>query len=244
MADWGPLVTLRAAYHRLNTAILHALDTYDGYVGQLAEVRSQVVALRSAAERHRNAFPPDEFVTLQTSLADMLADLDLAEHSEASFPAPSLPAPYLVAQRVKTGRRGRPRLEIDETFLGSALKLQGTTALGEVLGCHPRTVRRRALEHGLVPPHPPVRTAVVQPDGSIVYVYSGRQRPIGSMTDAELDAAIAAILRSCPWLERKMIQEHLDLQGHQVPFSRIRASCARIRRCGDQSRCGSGGAAP
>ncbi|KAI0371557.1 hypothetical protein BV20DRAFT_183669 [Pilatotrama ljubarskyi] len=123
-----------------------------------------------------------------------------------------------------------PRLEIDPTLLELALDLRGPTALAEVLGCHPRTVRRRALEQGLVPPGPPVRTPVVQPDGSTAYVYTGRVRPVSSMTDAELDAAIPAILVTFPSFGRKMIQGHLRSQGHKIPSSRIRAACARLRQ--------------
>ncbi|KAI0368680.1 hypothetical protein BV20DRAFT_947886 [Pilatotrama ljubarskyi] len=230
MADLAPVDNLRAAYHRLNDTVIRALRTHHGgSVAQLAEVRSQVTALRSAADVHRNSFPPEEFVILETSLADMLVALNSAADRSASAPAASASAPTLsVAQRVKTGKRGRPRLEIDPMFLEFALDLRGPTALSRVLDCHPRTVRRRALERGLVPPGAPVRTAVVLPDGSTAYEYTSSSRPVSTMTDAELDAAVAAVLQTFPSFGRKMIQGHFKSQGHNVPKTRIKDAYTRL----------------
>ena len=59
--------------------------------------------------------------------------------------------------------------------------------------CSARTVRRRALEHGLVEPGHPVRMPPEGEDPTVSQQTTGTG-PVSSLTDAELDECIAAIL--------------------------------------------------
>ncbi|KAJ7716449.1 hypothetical protein B0H16DRAFT_1741259 [Mycena metata] len=61
------------------------------------------------------------------------------------------PSPTVIADSV-TGKRGRPKKNINPAFLEEALTLRGPTGLWGVLRCHPRTIRRRPLELGLAAP--------------------------------------------------------------------------------------------
>lgn len=72
--------------------------------------------------------------------------------------------PLIPIQEISTGHRGRPRKEIDRDILETSLHLCGVTDIAPVFGCSSRTVRRRALEHGLVDPCPPVYITYEDPD--------------------------------------------------------------------------------
>src|ERR1700753_811053 len=73
-----------------------------------------------------------------------------------------------VAHQAHSGGRGRPRIEIDYDFLSFGLDLRGPTGLAPVVGVAPRTIRRRALEYGLVEPSVPVYTETVDADSGEV----------------------------------------------------------------------------
>lgn len=168
----SPLDNLRAAYHVLDRDVHRSLRTQLGDTARLQEQQRHALAFLQAAEQvrqtislslkfmshqmppqHIAVFPPDEFVTLQRSIAAMISNLDIAQQ-ESSDPPDA--APLVVSRKIKSGHRGRPRVEIDSTFLQQALDLRGPTHIAPVLGCSARTVRRRALEAGLVAPAAPV----------------------------------------------------------------------------------------
>ena len=85
-----------------------------------------------------------------TSIQYMTECLDAATQQSNDEPDTTIFPPSLV---VRTGRPGRPRIEINPAWLETALDIRGgTTSLGSIFQCAPRTVRRRALELGLVEP--------------------------------------------------------------------------------------------
>jgi len=83
----------------------------------------------------------------------MVVQLNKACHQSSDAPdGPSIVLSY----QSSAGRRGRPRTEINPEFLSQALDLRGPSHLGPVFKCSARTIRRRALEYGLVVPGQPV----------------------------------------------------------------------------------------
>ncbi len=136
--------------------------------------------------------------------------------------------PLVVTQRLKTGRRGRPRIEIDTRFLEQALDLRGTTHIAPILGCHPRTIRRRALEAGLVATGTPLFSSTEQPDGTVIRVHTSSTRPMSTLTNEELDNFIHDILEVFPAFGRRMLSGHLKDAGHHVPRNCIAASYLRV----------------
>ncbi|KAJ7741716.1 hypothetical protein B0H16DRAFT_1728491 [Mycena metata] len=160
MAD--PLSNLRAAYSVLETRINRALRTQLGDTARLRLQRDEAFRLLESAEPHRNLFSPTEFATLQQSISTMADRLDEACH--LSTDPQEGPSITVVAESV-TGKRGRPKKNINPAFLEEALTLRGPTGLSGVLHCHPRTIRRRALELGLAVPGVPVYHEEVLPDG-------------------------------------------------------------------------------
>ena len=81
--------------------------------------------------------PADEYAILRNSLTDMVEALDDAKHQ--SIDPPDAPA-LVVAHHIHTGKPGRPRLEIDHTFLETALDHTGPSGLADVFHCSRRTI--------------------------------------------------------------------------------------------------------
>ncbi|KAJ8693492.1 hypothetical protein PTI98_008480 [Pleurotus ostreatus] len=219
-----PVDQFRASYAVLEQRVTTALRTQVGAVQQLSEVRDQVLSLSSAAEQHLQSFSAAEYATLQANCTVMANDLDAACHRSLDPPhGPTL----VVAQRVHTGGRGRPRVHIDPTFLESALELRGTTHLAEVFNCSARSVRRRALELGIALPAAPVRN-IVEVDGEQVAQYTSTSAPVSTLNDEELDQHIRSILESFPNAGRRMIDGHLRASGHRLPRERVTMSYLRV----------------
>ena len=121
------------------------------------------------------------------------------------------------ATRVYTGRPGRPRIEINPDWLQTALDIQGGISLGNVFGCAPRTIRRRALELELVDPGPPVYVDYINPEGHITQIYRSSMHATSDINDEELDRIMVSILEAFPSLGRWMIDGHLRYLGHSIP---------------------------
>ncbi|KAK1229293.1 hypothetical protein PQX77_007651 [Marasmius sp. AFHP31] len=145
-------------------------------------------------------------------------------------------------RKVYTGLPGRPRIEIEPELLETALRLRGPTRLADTFRCHPRTIRRRALELGLVEPGPPVYTEYGNEEtGQSSRVYNAPTTPLGtpaveedrvedgSLTDQELDQLLCQILQIFPTFGRRMLTGHLRYLGHELPRERIRDSFERVQ---------------
>ncbi|KAJ7302577.1 hypothetical protein DFH08DRAFT_722877, partial [Mycena albidolilacea] len=219
------LNNLREAYHTLNDDVLSALHVMVGDPPRLSAVRDRALTLASAAELHQNVFPPAEYSLLQTSISDMITALDLACYESLDPPdAPQL----VVARRVRTGRRGRPRVEIDPQFLRAALDLRGPTGIAPEIGVCSRTVRRSALRLGLAQPGPPVFQRRTNAIGAVEVVHTSTTPPVSMVSDADLDQLVASILEVFPQFGRRMIRGHLRAQGYRVPRERITFSYLRM----------------
>ena len=129
---------------------------------------------------------------------------------------------------IHTGRRGRPRINIDSELLAVAFELRGPTHLARTFNVHPRTIRRRILEQGLAEPGEPVYVDYEQPDGSITRVFRSSTGALSDLSDQELDDIVLYILEAFPGFGRRMIDGHLKFLGHRIPRSRIQASYARV----------------
>lgn len=135
---------------------------------------------------------------------------------------------YAVTNDVRTGRRGRPRLEIDAEILSVALDLRGPTHLAPIFNCNPRTIRRRALELGLVDAGEPVYVEYEQEDGSLFRIYRSSTGALSILNDQELDDVMTYILAAFPSFGRRMIDGHLKHLGHRIPRARLEASYTRV----------------
>ncbi|KAK7006526.1 hypothetical protein R3P38DRAFT_3366759 [Favolaschia claudopus] len=179
----------------------------------------------------------------------MVAALEEAIHKSAD--PLEVPMLSVMSTAALPGHRGRPRKEIDKKFLAGALGLRGPTAISKTLRISSRTVRRRALDYGLVEPGAPCYQDLPQPDGSIQRVWQSTGPQISSISNTphQLDEEVADILRLFPHFGRTMIAGAstglsidsllhrqtvtglagaLRSRGLRVPIDRIEASYLRV----------------
>ena len=128
------------------------------------------------------------------------------------------------------GRRGRPRKNIDKTFLQHALGVRNKTRIGAAIGCSSRTVRRRAIDHGLEREGVSVFTTVPQPDGSTSRVWQA-SGPMQNevMDDNTLDHHVADVLQAMPELGRAMVMGNLKAKGIKVSRAQVQKSIERVQ---------------
>lgn len=169
-------------------------------------------------EQHRAVFPADEYAIFQSSILEMIAAVDQAVHI-ANQP-PDDPQ-VIVAHTTRNGRRGRPRLQVDSNFLEQALIRRGPARISKLLGCSSRTVRRRALELGLVEPQPPVFQFEERPDGTIIRHHTTATVAVSVLTDDEVIAHVTDCRRTFPLAGLTMIKGYFRARGHNVPRDRI-----------------------
>jgi hypothetical protein len=135
-----------------------------------------------------------------------------------------------VLREERNGLSGCPRIAFDPQFLQFALESCTLSRIAPFFGCSPSTVRRRALEYGLLEPgESPYRD--IHQNGGITHIWIGvkRRTRMSNLTDAQLVNAIHQILRSFPSYGRRMIDGHLRACGIRVSQKRISASYTRIR---------------
>jgi hypothetical protein len=175
--------------------------------------------------QHSGIIPVPDRKVMEQGIRDMITDLHLAKHSSADTPD-ALPIPTTAV--VHTGQRGRPKIQIDPNILATSIQLRGPTELARVFDVSARTIRRRALEQGLVEPGEPVYVDFENDDGTITRLYTSSSGSQSDLSDDQLDSIMLQILHSFPDFGRRMIDGHLRYLGHQVPRSRIQASYARV----------------
>lgn len=129
----------------------------------------------------------------------MVAHLEDASHCSADLADKPF---FATTTTVRTGRRGRPRIEIDPGLLAVAFELRGPSH-----HVHPRTIRRRVLEQGLAEPGEPVYVDYEQPDGSITRVYRSSSGAVSGISDEELDDIVLYWL----WPLHDMVHRHQGL---------------------------------
>jgi hypothetical protein len=232
---------IRGAYHTFHARVIRALRTQVGDSTRLGETSREATALLQAVEqvrhvlsrpkftdkclKHRERFPVAEYALIRRNLTMMMDDLNQACHRSMDPPSSG---PPVVIQRQSVGSRGRPRVEINTSFLSNALQYRGPYSLSKIVGCSARTIRRRALEQGLVEPGLPVHSITVASDGSLTRIHASAIPPTADLTDEQLDALIASKLQIFPQFGRSMLQGSLRALGYRVPMTRIAASYLRV----------------
>lgn len=148
----------------------------------------------------------------------MTFHLDKARHASGDpLEDPTIPFAYTV----QTGRRGRPRVEVEPNLLLTALTLCPKTRIAKTAKCSARTVRRRQLDYGIATPgpsHPQVQQA-------------GDNNPpphSETISNEELDQQLSIIIQNFPTFGRRLATAALRANGVIVPESRVRDSLARI----------------
>ncbi|KAJ6526004.1 hypothetical protein B0H19DRAFT_581814 [Mycena capillaripes] len=223
------LRNLRLGYETLERRVRIALRTQIGDEARLRAQMQECTRFLSAGEQNNTHFPAGEFARLQRNIQSMTEALEEAVTKSSdplNVPMLSVMPTVPPAER----KRGRPRKEINPEFLAGALTLRGPTGIGRSLKCSSRTVRRRALDYGLVEAGAPVFREVLQPDGSSQRLRQSTGPPISAISNEpeQLDLEIADILRLFPHFGRSMMDGALRARGLRVPQDRVEASYLRV----------------
>jgi hypothetical protein len=136
-----------------------------------------------------------------------------------------------VAQRFYTGRRGRPRIELEPTFLQEALTMREPTGISRALdGVSPRTIRRRALELGLRQPGLPVYTVREGAEGpQRQYHPHNPSLRLSQIGQQQLDAMLVDTLVRFPEFGRNLTAGSFAAQGYRVSRTQLREAYQRVQ---------------
>lgn len=138
--------------------------------------------------------------------------------------------PLEVSTRVRTGRPGRPRVNIDLELLAHSMDVRpNLKGLAAVFKCSSRTIRRIALAAQLVEPGAPVLSYEWDEDGNMYRVHNSSTPRVSTLSDDELDAVVARILKRFKNYGRGSLWGALKSRGYLVPPERITASYIRTR---------------
>jgi hypothetical protein len=132
--------------------------------------------------------------------------------------------PIPLVRTIQTGRRGRPRVEIEPNLLSTALNLRAKTQVAKMANCSARTIRRRQLEHGIIalrPNHSQTRQAQAVGD-------NGGSLPSGEIGDEELDRCLGIIMQDFPSFGRRLATASLRAHGVIVSEGHVRNSLTRV----------------
>lgn len=175
--------------------------------------------------QHAALFSSEELRTICDSVQSMISCLENATHQSSDPPDRPFPEISFLSH---TGLPGRPRIDMDSDLLAAALELRGPTHLASIFNCHPRTIRRRALQYGLVEPGDPVYVDYEHEDGTITRIYRSSSGAVSDLSDTELDEIVGYILTSFPSFGRRMLDGHLKHLGHHIPRARLQSAYSRV----------------
>lgn len=184
--------------------------------------------------QHARIFSNDEKLVIETNIVLLQLQVRLAYQHALDSTHHGRPS---VVRFAETGRPGRPRMILDETFLRFAYQHQCATGIARTIGCLVSTVRQALLDYGIsepgddpfpLPPGPSdplYGTNVPAVDDPPHHLQNNR---VSTWTDAELDTAIYDYRTQFPQAGIAMLIGYLKTKHQVVPRERVRASLARI----------------
>ena len=153
----------------------------------------------------------------------MTSNLGQARHASSDpLEDPTIPFTYTA----RTGKQGRPRIEMEPHILLTALQLGPKTWIARTAKCAPCTIHRRQLDYGIHVPRP--NCFLAHPPRIDNSTFPSHQLP-GYISDIELDQCLALILQDFPTFGQWLATGALWKDGVRVSEGRVRASLQRIR---------------
>jgi hypothetical protein len=163
---------------------------------------------------------------MRRDVRNMIDSLDTARH--ASRDQPDGPS-FEILSTTRTGRRGRPRKEINAEWLARMSQIRKKPGISTLVGVSSRTVRRRMLEYGLSSPGiAPVQRQQLA-DGSWSLIYNSIPALPPRYSDAQVDAIVASHLEIFPNFGRSMLVGSLLSSGQHLTRKELRASYDRLQ---------------
>ncbi|KAJ3477426.1 hypothetical protein NLI96_g10466 [Meripilus lineatus] len=132
-----PLRSIHQAFELLKHDVQRACHTQVGNRGFLQSQIQACLRFEMTVNQHQPIIPAEDVGLLRQSIGTMISDLEEAMSRSADEPDIPL-AEVLAVTRVHTGRRGRPRIEIDPSILAEGIQY-GSSRLGRSLDVSART---------------------------------------------------------------------------------------------------------
>jgi hypothetical protein len=204
--------------------------------------------------QNADSFEADELSILRTSLISMQTDLreeyrQALDDSHHGYPT--------IIERVHTGSRGRPRIQIDPVFLRWAYANRSVSGISRFLHVGRSTVRNALMEYGIAEPQqnpfpdvertdsasvndplnenttsPLNQTSIDGTGDTIADIHApplvSFTGPQSTITDDELDSLIRVIRSHFHRAGVSMLDGMLRHVGHRVPRIRISESLMRV----------------
>ncbi|KIJ41997.1 hypothetical protein M422DRAFT_48449 [Sphaerobolus stellatus SS14] len=186
LAELPILHRFRGSYRVLVREIVGGLELHMGDAEQLSHLRRNVMRFHASIVQHEAIFSTAEWLCLTTNLEDMVGHLDIAEHASLEPPDEEM----VIVEEIHTGEHGPPSIHINEDFLRHRIRTMSYTELSRRFGCDTQTVRRRALELGLVEACGPVRQTHIGEDGMEYVTYTSYTPAMANLTDNEMDSIV------------------------------------------------------
>ena len=151
-------------------------------------------------------------------------DIRILQQSATELTNHGVPQPI---RTINSGRRGRPRLEIDEHFLRFAYKSCSIASIAGILGVHRCTVRHALLDYGLAHRlQNPFSDGGTSGEGdSQIVSYT---RPMSEISDGDLDGEVRRI-REEGFTRAGVTVLHGMLLSKGLRVSRERIRCSLVR---------------
>ncbi|KAJ3563064.1 hypothetical protein NP233_g9181 [Leucocoprinus birnbaumii] len=231
---------IRGTFTTLQRETVIVLRTQRGDAVRLSQHQQLVQNWIHLSQQYQNTVPAGEFQHMMKHMMNIAAELVrlLDEAKIASADEPDAPPPSLVTVQ-RTGKRGRPKIVVDDLFLDAMAPRMTPAAMHSFLnsvgsGINKRTLRRRVLEGGHAEAGAPVfnrrvddKTGEVSVERSNMCCNAGNATGI---SDQELDNR----MRECllPFIEtngRSMTQGLLVDNRIRVPRVRAEESRAHVQ---------------
>jgi hypothetical protein len=182
--------------------------------------------LMSTFLKHQATLTEEQDALVQREIGAIMQRLEAARHEARDLPNGPRPE---VAWKVKTGKKGRPKQQVDPQWLSQMSTLRNKEGLAPLLSCSACTLRRRALEYKLATPGEPVSRRVEFPDGGFQTVFDGNSTRAPSLTNEQVDTIVSSHLEMFPNFGRSMMAGSLRVEGHNIPRQRVRKSYDRLQ---------------
>lgn len=197
-------------------------------------LRPPLIVNVCSLHQHRHLFSAEILDVVESNLLVFKQKLFRASML-CSDPSPHPPVVASGATAPPTGRRGRPKADIDDDLLRhlTTSNYGGPAQIARVFGHSTRTITRRQQDLGLREPGlPPQQVAFLTcpetQDKTLLFRHNHAGPRMSDITDWQLDETLALILEDHPRYGRAMLLGALHTLGHRVQRERVEQSYLRV----------------
>ncbi|KAG9016296.1 hypothetical protein FRB90_003400 [Tulasnella sp. 427] len=240
----GIVAAFHAQLHYLQNAVNQVLGLSESTI--IARLGDDLDDFGRQLKNHQECFDSADLVQIETTVCSL--QVQVQQTYQQAVDASHYGAPPVI-YKLRTGKRGRPRLIIEDSFLHHAHPYRGASKLARYLKCGRTKVKQRLLDLGLdVPGDNPFAVqstsvtalphrATLMPNISEHYGPSitvrtnplqAAGRPAIAWSEEELDEAVLRLRVLYPRAGVSMLEGMLDRLGFHVPREAISGALVRL----------------